>query len=78
MKKLSLLLAILGTAQAQDFVTPDYMHGNHYIEPYSPPCETRYQAIPTAYSTAMQHYYDSVWSEPKPSPTPIVIIIHSK
>jgi hypothetical protein len=40
--------------------------------------EQREQAVPTAYSTMMQHYYDQVWSDPKPEPTPQVIIIRER
>jgi len=68
--------ALLGHTLKAD----EYQYGcrGNSCDPYSLhsvyPTE-REQSTPTAYSTMMQHYYDAVWSDPKPQPTPQVIII---
>jgi hypothetical protein len=72
--------ALLG----QPLKADDYLEGcrgsgyDPYPRLYSVRPEQREQSVPTAYSTMMQHYYDAVWSEPKPQPTPQVIVIHER
>jgi hypothetical protein len=81
MKNLLALIALTGSAIAQDYY--GYSYRTEYDRPYcaDPYIRTierpynyqREQAVPTAYSTQMQAYYDSIWREPV---KPQVIIIH--
>jgi len=55
----------------------DYLDCRREVyNPYAIYTEERDQSTPTAYSTMMQHYYDAIWADSKPQPTPQVIIIH--
>lgn len=79
MKNLIAVLAMTGSAIAQDYYGSRYEYDRPYCaDPYirSYDCyQQREQAIPTAYSTQMQHFYDRIWSEPQ---QPKVIVIHDR
>jgi len=81
MKNLLAILALTGSAIAQDYYGTRYDYDRPYCaDPYIRDLEIshsyqREQAIPTAYSTQMQNYYDSIWREPV---KPQVIIIHDR
>ena len=70
----------LGIASAQDcYGSSRYRDPDPYCmterltrEPYV----ERTEAVPTAYSSMMKHYYDSVWASPTPPPQ--VIVIHDR
>jgi hypothetical protein len=71
------LIALLLITPAMAYNDINYPCDNVYVRNY--PQEVlldrpyqREQAVPTAYSTQMQHYYDSIWSEPR---QPQVIVI---
>jgi len=79
MKNLLAILALTGSAIAQDYGRYEYDRP-YCADPYIRDLEIshsyqREQAIPTAYSTQMQAYYDSIWREPV---KPQVIIIHDR
>ena len=63
MKNLIALIIISSSAMAIDYRDPDpycftrLMNGGEY--------QSREQSIPTAYSTMMEHYWQSVWETPK-------------
>jgi hypothetical protein len=79
MKYLLAILALTGSAIAQDYGRYEYDRP-YCADPYIRTIERPYnyqreQAIPTAYSTQMQAYYDSLWREPV---KPQVIVIHDR
>jgi hypothetical protein len=71
---IALLLASPAMAYYSDVVYP--CDNVNLYRPFEGRCAypeiERQQAVPTAYSTQMQHYYDSIWSEPS---KPQVIVI---
>lgn len=69
------IAAMLTPSQAQDYHSGCDGSGYDTYPIRSVYREHREQAVPTAYSTMMQHYYDHVLSDPKPEPTPQTIII---
>jgi hypothetical protein len=76
--------AFLGVASAQEYTT---YATPCYRDPYVSHCSydstysayerpVRVEVVPTAYSSQMQHYYDSIWAAPTPRPE--VIVIHDR
>jgi len=71
----------LGIASAQEYTTYEtpcyrdpYVSRCSYDSSYERP--VRVEVVPTAYSTMMQHYYDSIWAAPTPRSQ--VIVIHDR
>ena len=77
MKKLIAILALTSSAIALDYDVPIHADQRRCIDPELSTTyrDQRHQAIPTAYSTMLQHYYDSIWSEPV---KPQIIIIRER
>lgn len=76
--------AFLGVASAQEHTTYETPC---YRDPYLSRCSydstynsyqrpVQVKVVPTAYSSMMQHYYDSIWADPTPKRE--VIIIHDR
>ena len=70
----------LGVASAQEYTTYE---APCYRDPYASRCSydsyqrpVQVEVVPTAYSSQMQHYYDSIWAAPTPRPE--VSIIHDR
>ena len=79
---ITIAASFLGIASAQDcygYERPQYRDPNPYCMTERLSGESyheRTEAVPTAYSSMMKHYYDSVWADPTPQPQ--VIIIHDR